>query len=208
MASTPGGTVAFRNPGNVVPHGVRWTGGPEAPSCSGVPIDDFGTSWSGTCTFSQAGTYTFVCTVHPEEMTGTIAVAAGETPPVPGSGPGAAPAPSEEPLVETLRLPKDQRGPVVRGSTVVSAAAAGGRLTVELEARRASLGQRRAGRARVGRLTRSLASSGQVRFAVALNASAQRALRRRGRLPLTLKAGVAPPSGTAMTITRRVELHD
>src|SRR3954471_713719 len=51
VASTPGGTVALRNPGNVVPHGVHWTGGPEKPSCSGVPVDDFGTSWSGSCTF-------------------------------------------------------------------------------------------------------------------------------------------------------------
>src|SRR3954470_14721395 len=122
--STPGGTVAFRNPGNVVPHGVHWTGGPENPSCSGVPVDDFGTSWSGACTFSQAGTYTFVCTVHPEEMKGTITVVSGETTPAPGSGPGAPLPPAEKPLVEALRLPRDQHGPVVRGSIALSPAGA------------------------------------------------------------------------------------
>ncbi|HSC20620.1 MAG TPA: plastocyanin/azurin family copper-binding protein [Solirubrobacterales bacterium] len=209
VTSTPGGTVAFRNPGNLVPHGVHWTGGPEKPSCSGVPVDEFGTSWSGTCTFSQTGTYTFVCTVHPEEMKGTITVAGGETSPAPGPAPGSpAPAPAEGPLVEALRLPRSQHGTVVRGLLAVSAAAAGGRLTVVLEAKRASLGQGTTGRVRVGKLTRLIANSGQMRFAVALKASAQRALRQRGHLPLILKAAVTPPSDTATTMTRRVELHD
>jgi|SRR6188768_2128628 len=208
VTAAPGGAVAFRNPGAVTPHGVHWTGGPEKPSCSGVPVDEFGTSWSGACTFSQAGNYTFVCTVHPEEMKGTITVVSGETTPAPGSGPpGAAPAP-EGPLIEALRLPKNQRGSVVRGSIAVSPTAAGGRLAVVLEAARASLGQRAAGKVRVGKLAHSLTSSGQVRFAVALKASAQRALRQQGHLPLTLEAIVTPASGTATTITRRVELHD
>jgi plastocyanin len=206
VTSTPGGSVAFRNPGNVVPHGVHWTGGPEKPSCSGVPVDEFGTSWSGACTFAQAGTYTFVCTVHPEEMKGTITVAAGETTPAPGTGPG--PAPAEGPLVEALGLSKHQHGTAVRGLIAVSAAAAGGRLTVELEARRVSLGLQRPGRVPVGKLTRSLASSGRVRFAVPLKAFAQRALRQHGHLPLTVKTVVTPPSGSATTMTRRVELHE
>jgi plastocyanin len=209
VTSTPGGTVAFRNPGNLVPHGVHWTGGPEEPRCSGVPVDEFGTSWSGTCTFSQAGKYTFVCTVHPEEMKGTITIAAGETTPAPGSAPAAPPSAAPEgPLLEALRLPGNQHGTVVRGSVTVSPTASGARLVVELEAKRASLGHRIAGKVRVGRLIRSLASSGQMRFAVALNAAAQRALRQRGRLPLTLKATLTPSSGSAMAITRRVELHE
>jgi plastocyanin len=207
VTSTPGGSVAFRNPGNVVPHGVHWSGGPGKPSCSGVPVDEFGTSWSGACTFSQAGTYTFVCTVHPEEMKGTITVASGETTP-PGSGPGAPPTPAEEPLVEALRLPRDQHGTVVRGSIAVSPVGVGGRLAIELEARRASLGQRTAGRVRVGTLTRSLAKPGQMRFAVLLEASAKRALRQRGRLRLTVKTVVTPPNGSATTMTRRIELHE
>jgi plastocyanin len=204
VAAALGGSVAFRNPGNVVPHGVHWTGGPEKPSCSGVPVDDFGTSWSGACTFAQAGTYTFVCTVHPEEMKGTITVAAGETTPAPGPGP----APAEGPLVEALRLSKNQHGTSVRGSIGVYPAAAGGRLSVELEAKRGSLGQKGAGRIRVGRLTRSLIGSGQVGFAVHLKAFARRALQEQGRLPLTVKTVVTPPSGSAATMTRRVKLHE
>jgi plastocyanin len=208
VTSTPGGTVAFRNPGNVVPHGVHWTGGPEKPSCSGVPVDDFGTSWSGVCTFAQAGTYTFVCTVHPEEMRGTITVASGEATPAPGSGPGASPQQVEGPLVESLRLPKNQHGTAVRGSIAISPAAVDGSLTVELEAKRVSLGQQSAGRVRVGKLTRSLPSPGQVPFVVSLKASARRALRQRGRLPLTVKTVVAPSSGSATAMTRRIELHE
>jgi plastocyanin len=206
--STAGGTVAFRNLGNLVPHGVHWTGGPEKPSCSGVPIDSSGTSWSGSCAFAQAGTYTFVCTVHPEEMKGTIAVASGETTPAPGSGPGAPQPPAEGPLVESLRLPKSQHGRAVRGSIAISPAGAGGRLTIALEAKRSFLGQQSAGRVRVGKLTRLLASPGQVPFVVSLEAAARRALRERGRLPLTVKTVVAPPSGSATTMTRRIELHE
>ena len=38
-----------------------------------------GTKWSGTCKFTKEGTYTFWCTVHHSEMTGTITVAANGT---------------------------------------------------------------------------------------------------------------------------------
>src|SRR4051794_34630455 len=36
----PGGTVTFKNPSGSVLHGVTWTGGPETPTCSNVPIND------------------------------------------------------------------------------------------------------------------------------------------------------------------------
>jgi plastocyanin len=208
LTLSAGGTVAFRNPSNIVPHGLAWTGGPEKPSCNGIPVDGSGTAWSGSCSFAQAGAYSFVCTVHPEEMKGTITVNSSEAQPAPPTGPGQPPAPAEGPLVEALRLPKDQHGMAVRGSIAVSQAGAGGRLSIELEAKRASLGQQSAGRVRVGKLTRSLASPGRVHFAVPLKASAQRALRRRGRLPLTVKTVVTPPSGTVTAMTRRVELHE
>jgi plastocyanin len=203
-----GASVAFRNPGNVVPHGVHWTGGPEKPSCSGVPVDDFGPSWSGACTFAQAGTYTFVCTVHPEEMRGTITVSSGETTPPPsGSGPEAPPT-AEGAAVEALRLPRNQRRAAVRGSTAISPSAVGGSLIVELEAKRASLGERGTGTSRVGKLTRSLASAGRVRFAVPLKSVARRALQHARRLSLTVKIVVIPPDGSATTLKRRVELHE
>lgn len=76
-----GGSVTFSNP-TTVPHGVEWIGAPAAPVCSGgVPVGTSeaasGTKWSGSCTFTRAGTYTFYCTVHGAAMSGTIAVAAG-----------------------------------------------------------------------------------------------------------------------------------
>jgi plastocyanin len=78
-----GGVVALSNP-TAVPHGVEWVGSPpETPKCTGVPV---GTNeaasapkWSGTCTFSTPGTYTFYCTVHHAEMTGTVTVSSTGT---------------------------------------------------------------------------------------------------------------------------------
>jgi plastocyanin len=206
VSSMPGGTVAFRNPGNVVPHGVHWTGGPEKPTCSGVPVDNFGTNWSGSCTFAQAGAYTFVCTVHPEEMRGTIAVSSGEAPTSPSPGAGQPPAPSDGRVVEAVRLAKKQRGNAIRGSITVSANAVGGRLGIELRARRSSLGDQGKSLVRIGKLTRSIAGAGRLPFVVRLEPLAQRALRRRGRLPVFVKTVVTPPAGPAATMTRRVKL--
>jgi plastocyanin len=97
-----GGQVTITNPSASVPHGVKWTGGPGTPSCSGVPgatagLGASGTSWSGTCTFAKAGEYTFECTVHHAEMTGKVVVnAAGETTvtSTPTSTPGYPPPPT------------------------------------------------------------------------------------------------------------------
>jgi plastocyanin len=73
-----GGAVNIANP-TTVPHGVEWRSGPATPSCtSGVPVGTnpgaSGTNWSGSCTFAMPGKYTFFCTVHGAEMTGTITV--------------------------------------------------------------------------------------------------------------------------------------
>jgi plastocyanin len=208
VTSIPGGSVAFRNPGNVVPHGVHWTGGPEKPSCGGVPVDSFGTSWSGSCTFAQAGTYTFVCTVHPEEMRGTITVGSGETAPAPPSAPGQPPAAPDGPAAEALRLSANQHGAAVRGSISVSSLAIGGHLVLELRAKRASLGGRSPGLARVGGINRPLSSAGRLSFAAPLEPAARSALRRLGRLSMTVKIVVTPPSGPATTMTKGVQLHD
>ena len=206
MTAAAGTEVAFRNPGYVVPHGVHWTGGPEKPGCSGVPVDSSGTSWSGACTFAQPGTYTFVCTVHPEEMKGTITVLSVETAPPPTPG-GEAPAAPAGQIVEALRLARNQHGGAIRGSVATSSAAVGGRLVVELEVKAASLGGRGGRMVRVGRLARSLMSAGRQPFAATLKASARRALRRQGRMSVDVRIVVSPPDGPAATMTRRVVLH-
>ncbi|HET7416577.1 MAG TPA: plastocyanin/azurin family copper-binding protein [Solirubrobacterales bacterium] len=206
VTATAGASVAFRNPGAVTPHGVHWTAGPETPSCSGVPVDAFGTSWSGSCTFAQAGTYPFVCTVHPEEMKGTITVASGEATPSPTPAPGSGQAPPASPPVEALRLPGRQRGSAVRGSITVSPSALGGRLTVELKARRASLGGQDKGLVRVGRVVSSVAGARQLPFVVPLKPFARRALLQRRHLAVIVETVVTPPSGQPTTIARRVKL--
>lgn len=81
-AVRPGKAIKFVN-ANGLPHGVRWTGGPTAPICTGVPINSSSSSWNGSCTFQNEGTYTFECTVHPI-MKGTIYVnSTGTIPPPP-----------------------------------------------------------------------------------------------------------------------------
>ena len=77
-----GGVVTLSNH-TAIEHGVHWVGGPETPACSnGVPVGTTsatkGANWSGTCTLTKPGTYTFYCTVHGPEMTGTITVTNGE----------------------------------------------------------------------------------------------------------------------------------
>jgi plastocyanin len=85
----PGGSVTFQNTSATVPHGIVWTGGPGTPTCekggTGKEVPVYAavgqggeTNWKGNCTFSQAGTYTFYCSVHGSEMSGTIKVTNGE----------------------------------------------------------------------------------------------------------------------------------
>lgn len=75
-----GGNVTLANPTKLA-HGVEWRSAVK-PSCEEgagkVPVGSTptasGVSWSGNCTFSQPGSYTFYCTVHGPEMTGTVTV--------------------------------------------------------------------------------------------------------------------------------------
>ena len=77
QAIAPGEKVTFRNPYTTTYHGLKFTGGP-ATSCSGFPqmaTEPIGAfHWEGECTFSTPGIYTFICTVHPTEMKGSITV--------------------------------------------------------------------------------------------------------------------------------------
>jgi plastocyanin len=71
------GSVEFKNEQSIS-HGVVFDSPPAAPSCSGLPSPGTGSgNWSGTCTFTVAGTYQFHCPIHPAEMTGTITVNGG-----------------------------------------------------------------------------------------------------------------------------------
>lgn len=194
-----GGSVTFRSTSTTVPHAVRWTGGPEIPSCAGVPSEGEPTNWSGNCTFAQAGTYTFVCNVHPTEMKGAITVGTSEVPPPPPPPPGgASESPLRGPVASALKLARSQHGTSVRGSVALSQASAGGRLDVLLIAKRGG---------RVGRLTRLYLKPGRLTFTVPLKPRARRMLRASKKLPLTVQIVVAPPGRAALTLKKGVVLH-
>jgi plastocyanin len=199
----PGGTVGFKNNSNAVPHGVRWTGGPEKPGCSGVPIEETKTNWSGTCTFTQTGTYSFVCPLHPTEMKGSITVTnGGEPPPPPPGGAQSGPAASG------LRLAGQQRGSSVRGSIEILPAGSGGSLKVELRAARNRLfGAGRKGMATAGRLVRSSLSASILPFSVSLNGAALRALRSLGTLTVNVTVTATAPGAESLKRTRTVVMH-
>jgi plastocyanin len=222
-----GGVVTFSNPGTV-PHGVEWVGGPAKPTCgSGVPVGTTetasGSKWSGTCTFTQAGTYTFYCTVHHAEMTGTITVNANgtttttttttpptttTTTPTTTTPPPKPESPLVGPVSKALTLAKSQRGSSVKGSIDLSKAAAGDRLEIDLLAQSASLAKAKHSAAvRVGRIVRGSLFAGKLSFSVKLNAKARRAIKRHHRLALTIKIVLTPAGGEALTITRSVVQH-
>lgn len=216
-----GGAVTLRN-STETRHGVEWVGGPAKPTCeSTVPVGTTeaasGMKWSGACTFAQAGTYTFYCTVHGPEMTGTVNVSPGGattvTTTTPTTPAGTTPSPKTEvpsgsPFVGGPSLRASQHGTSVHGSLAISPAGAGDRLEVDLLARSASLATAKHGaRVSVGRLVRAKVVAGRQSFVVKLNARARRALRRRHRLALTVRIALTPFYGEATTLTRAVVLH-
>ncbi len=214
------GAVTFRN-STEVPHGIEWRSSLK-PTCEEgtgkVPVGTSpaasGTKWSGTCTFSQAGTYTFYCTVHGPEMTGTVTVSANGTTVTTQTTP-TAPAPPTPPPTEpsgsplgALSLHASQHGTSVRGSLEVLQTGVGGHLEIDLLASSASLSKGgHSRRVRVGRLVRGSLAAGKLSFAVPLNSKAKRALEHHHRLALTVSITLAPSSGKATTLIRTVVEH-
>jgi plastocyanin len=227
----PGGVVKFSNPYTETNHGLEFTSAAK-PSCTGIPKAagelTGAANWKGECTFAEAGTYTFVCTVHPTEMKGTITVSATgttttttSTTPPPGTetgqsptvtGPGQQTVGSGSPLAgaagAAVRLGAGPHARFVRGSVDISPAGAGGRLEVDVMATHASL-SRTGARAllQVGRLVRSSLTAGVVPFRVSLGGRAVRALRAHGRLPVTVRVLLTPLHGSPVTVTRRLLLR-
>jgi plastocyanin len=216
-----GTTVTITNP-TTVPHGVEWRpGNPATPTCSGVVVGktpaEAGTSWSGTCTFSQPGAYSFWCTVHRAAMAGVITVSVNgttttttsttttttQTQPTTPTGPvagvlggGSPTAPGSPFASTTVKLAAGAHGRSVNGSVDVSPAGSGGRLEVDLLAARAALASTRGQTlSRVGRLIRPAVPAGVVRFKVGLDGRALRALRAHRHLALTVRIRLTPPGG-------------
>jgi plastocyanin len=217
-----GGAVIFKNPYSTTNHGLKFTGGtagPPLPSCTGLPPaaeTELGApSWEANCTFSKSGTYTFVCTVHPE-MTGTITVnpngttTTTTTTPTTTTTTTATPAEpsSGGPLTGGPSLHSSQRGGVVKGSLEISQAGAGDRLEIDAFAKSASLAKaKRSTPVRVGRFVRGAVPTGKVSFVLKLNARARNALKHRHRLALTIRITLTPFSGEPTTLIRSVVEH-
>jgi len=100
----PGDTVKFSFPvGNgtsshnvsfstLKPASCTQTAGDVPGAVPPLPKYPLPAGWAGECTFATAGTYTFVCTAHPTEMTGTVIVQTpGEPTPTPTATPTATP---------------------------------------------------------------------------------------------------------------------
>ncbi|MHB8243312.1 MAG: cupredoxin domain-containing protein [Solirubrobacteraceae bacterium] len=223
-----GGVVQFTNPYSEVPHGLKFTGGAAGatPSCSGIPAAageaTGATSWHGECTFTAPGTYTFICTVHPGEMKGTVTVEADgattttttttptSTTPATTTTPIApsmtTEVPSSSPLHGSPVIRSSQRGGSVKGSLQISAAGSGDRLEVDVFAQSASLAKHST-HMRVGRLVRSSVTAGRTSFVVKLSPRARRALAHRRHLALSVRIVLTSPQGTAVSLTRSVSLR-
>lgn len=225
-----GGAVKFANATPGTPHGIVWSSSVKPSCASSVPVGEGKFSseeWSGTCTFSQPGTYTYYCSVHGPSMSGTIQVSPEGTTTTSPTGPAPSTETSTSPPATTtpssptapasllagpasraLKLAKSQRGGQVHGSVALSTAAVGGRLEVKLLARRAALaGTRSHALLAVGRLVRSVAHAGSMPFAVSLSRPARRALAHRHRLALVVKILLRPAHGQPLTITRATVVH-
>lgn len=215
-----GESVKFANPYATVPHGLKFTGGPATPACSGIPAaateESGATSWHGECSFASPGTYTFICTVHPVEMKGTITVNANGTTTLTTTTPASTPtmsAPNEPPvsnppLIGSLSLRASQSGGTVKGALVVSKAGAGDELEIDVLASSAALMKAHAPkRIRVGRLVRSSVAEGRLPFSIRLSSHARRALARRHRLALTVRIVLTPAYGETITLRRAVVEH-
>jgi hypothetical protein len=218
-----GGTISFEDNDSKAPTDVLWKGA--APSCTPEVPSTPKTSWSSTCTFANAGEYSFESQelfnadgfnytqykVIVEKSVGTGTTPTMTTTPTTPVMPGEPTQGSGSPLEggsKALKLASSQRGSTVHGSIKVSQAGAGARLEVSLLAARASLAKAgHSPQARVGRLVRSSLQAGSVSFSVPLSAKGKAALRRHRRLALTVKIKLTPQHGAAVTFTRNIVVH-
>jgi plastocyanin len=226
------GTVAFQNASGT-PHGVVWSSVPVTPTCTGVPVGgSFSANFSGTCSFPQTGTYSFYCSYHGSAMSGAITVAptgtttttttatqpggtttSATTQPMgtastPSGAPGSNPSQQTASAGASVSLARSQRGKAVHGSLDVPAADAGGRLEVDLLAKRAALAATSGSSAvRVGRLVRSSLRAGRLSFTVTLDAKARSRLSHRRRLVLIVRVVLTPPHGPPSVTSRNVLLR-
>jgi plastocyanin len=236
-----GGKVTFAYPSGGDEHNVRFTrdgvrcnqtdGSGGAINSTVVPSTPEEQGWAGECTFTQPGTYTFLCDVPEHGMKGTVTVV-DETPPAtttkpdtpapgtttttpaPAPGPGTTPttvapaAPGTVPPAPKVTVAKRQSGTAIRGTIVKGGART--KVAVDVRATRGSVRApgRRSGRVSVGKASALRTSAaGRLSFAVALDARARAALKRARTLALDVRVTVTLPVLGAQTEAFRVVLR-
>ena len=163
--------------------------------------------WEGGCDFDVAGTYAFVCGLHPQ-MTGSVtAVQTAASPPPPPTDVELSIGPDGDAVAADLKVAVRQRGYGIRGSVLV--ARGGARLVARVLARRSALyaGSRSRLQVQVGRHARSTGGGVRIAFTAPLNRAARAVLRRKGRLLTTLRLTITADEGDPYTATRTVILR-
>ena len=84
VSVSTGDTVTWdMNSGNFIPHNVKATGGPEADSNWTAYATVAKSEGTESFMFTQPGTYTYLCEVHRDVMTGTVTVTGAPVTPTP-----------------------------------------------------------------------------------------------------------------------------
>ena len=222
-----GGTVRFDYAAGEEVHNVHFAnaavtctqlaGRRTGPTGNVLPTASEGPGWAGACTFPGPGVYRFLCDDHNgmdgkvtvANADGTLPVQATPTPSptptaTPQSGtnpPSAGPPQDSTPAGGTVVAPKLTLAAVQRGQAVtglIKGGSAGSSVTVEtLAALKA-----KAKPVRVGRATYAVAAGATRTFSLPLNAKGKAALRKLGKLKVTLRFTVA-----GKTETRAVTLR-
>jgi hypothetical protein len=143
---------------------------------------------------------------------GSGSTSSGSGSPTQAGGPAATGTPVGSLLAgsasSAVKLAPGRDGRSVHGSVEVSRAGAGGRLEVRLLATRASLASAGHGsRVQVGRAVIAPLSAGTVGFTVGLDARARLALRKHGRLALSVRVLLTHAHAQAVTIVRGIVIR-
>jgi plastocyanin len=214
----PGGVVSFSYPSGFSSHNVDFGATPPtscaqtAPTAGNgqpMPAAPSSSGWAGSCTFADTGKYTFYCDLH-TGMRGTVLVGdvPEPTPPTGGGGGGGGTGGTQNgggylpaPLAG-LKIAKTQRGVKVGGS--IADLAAGSDLKIDITAKSSAL--KTSASIRVGRLTKSSLAAGTYKFSIKLNSKARAAIKKKGKLAVSVKFKLTPPGAPTVTATRSVTL--
>jgi plastocyanin len=238
-----GGTVDFRYPTGADEHNVRFTrdgvactqtdGVGGATNSKVVPEIPEEQGWAGRCTFSQAGTFQFICDIPEHDMKGSIVVVderpattdtgttttGTQTAPAP-AGPGTTPttpttttpvvpkAPTTSvPPAPVVKVARAQKGTALHGT--ITKGGNRSKVVVDVRATRGSVKApgRKTSLVSVGKATTRTSATGRLSFAIKLDARARAALKKSRKLTLDTRVTITLPVIGAQSETFRVVLR-